>query len=99
MIRDSRPPTQSEAAALGLTVEEATVHCNVWPDNVLAINTFISMLTQWRAGAMGVLGLDYTALPVVLECSRVPRDEWPQVFDDVRVMEDEALRILRAKNG
>lgn len=75
------------------------MHCDVWPDNTTSVNVFIAMLTQWRAGAMGVLGFDYSALPVVLECSEVPRDQWPQVFDDIRVMEDEALRILRSKNG
>lgn len=71
----------------------------MWPDNASSVEAFISMLTQWRAGAVGVIGLDYGVLKDVLELNETPRPEWPQVFDDLRVMEDEALSLLRAKNG
>ena len=92
-------PTEEEAARFGLTVEEATQVVDLWPDNLHAVNTFTSMLTQWRAGAAGLIGLDYGVLRDVLRFTLVPRSEWPQVFDDLRVMEDEALKVLREKKN
>lgn len=71
----------------------------MWPDNAPSVGAFTSMLTQWRAGAMGVIGLDYGVLRDVLDLNEVPRADWPQVFEDIRVMEDEALALLRQKNG
>lgn len=99
LFRDSRPPTEAEAAALGLTVDEATPRCDVWPDNVQSLNVFIAMLTQWRAGAMGLIGLDYAALPVVLDLNAVPQDDRSMIFEDIRAMEDAALAVMRQKNG
>lgn len=71
----------------------------VWPENVPAVNAFIAMSTQWRTGMAGVTGLDYAALPPVLEMTAVARDEWPDVFDGVRTMEAEALRLMRIRRG
>ena len=69
----------------------------VWPDNILIVNTFIAMCSQWRHGFSGPTGLDYGALPVVLRLNGVPRPEWPEVFDGIRTMEDAALEKMRAK--
>jgi hypothetical protein len=67
----------------------------VWPDNVLAVNTFIAAATQWRTGMAGPTGLDYTAIEPTLRLTRVPRSEWPHVFEDLRTMEDAALAQMR----
>jgi hypothetical protein len=56
------------------------------------------MLTQWRVGANGRTGMDYNALPAVLRFSKVPEDDWPDVFDDVRVMEYETLSLIASRN-
>lgn len=58
------------------------------------MTAFIAMATQWRAGPGGATGLDYGAVPVVLRLQGVPRGQWPGVFDDVRVMEAEALAVM-----
>lgn len=67
----------------------------VWPENMPAVSAFSGLLTQWRIGMAGATGLDYSAIPFVLEMGGVARIDWPQVFDDIRVMEVEALNCMR----
>lgn len=69
----------------------------VWPENVTAIAVFRAMSTQWNVGMSGATGLRYEALPLVLRLHSVPRAEWQDVFDGVRVMETEALSIWRER--
>ncbi|HEY0860667.1 MAG TPA: DUF1799 domain-containing protein [Pseudoxanthomonas sp.] len=71
----------------------------VWPDNVLAFNTFVAMQTQYRVGIAGATGLDYAALPAVLSLIGVPADEHTDTFECLRTMELHALDLMRAKNG
>lgn len=44
----------------------------------------------------GATGLDYAVIPTVLRLIQMPRAEWPDVFEDLRVMEDSALTQMRA---
>lgn len=90
-------PTKAEAEELGLTLEEATPVVEIWPDNLDSINTFVSMLTQWRVGPNGAVGLDYGVLPAVLRLNGIEEDRHQALFSDVRVLEDEALRTIRGK--
>jgi hypothetical protein len=55
---------------------------------------FDAMRTQWRVGMNGAAGLDYTSLPVVLRLQSIPRNDWPDTFDCVRVMEAEAMKVM-----
>ena len=80
-------------------MEEATPVTWIWPDNLAAVNVFISMSTQWRTGMAGATGLDYGALPAVLRLTSVPRGEWPAIFESVRILEDAALECMRRKHG
>ncbi|RZS80655.1 DUF1799 domain-containing protein [Pigmentiphaga kullae] len=65
---------------------------DIWPDNAIAYAVFCAMDTQWRVGGMGrASGLDYAALPFVMRQLGVPRAEWTDIFDAVRVMERAAL--------
>lgn len=52
------------------------------------------MATQWRTGFRGATGLDYNVLPWVLRMARVPRDQWPDMFESVRIMESAALAAM-----
>lgn len=63
----------------------------VWPDNLPAVNLFISMSTQWRVGMGGATGLDYAALPAVMAMLCIEESERPQVFEDLRIMESAAI--------
>nr|WP_240194926.1 DUF1799 domain-containing protein [Desulfobulbus rhabdoformis] len=71
----------------------------VWPDNALVVQVFVSMMTQWRVGPGGVVGLDYGVLPIIEERRGVPREERSFVFDGLRVMEASALEELRKSEG
>lgn len=44
----------------------------------------------------GATGLDYNAIPTVLRLNSVPRSEWPETFECLRVMEDAALEKMRS---
>lgn len=80
----------------GLTVEEASgPPVEVWPDNLSAVNAFVSMATQWRTGFAGATGLDYSALPAVFDFIGIQRPERAAVFADIRIMEDAALEVMR----
>ncbi len=72
---------------------------DVWPDTLTSINAFISMETQWRIGFAGATGMDYAALPAVLDLMEVPPAERPQLFEDLRAMEAHALTLMRKKDG
>ena len=43
----------------------------------------------------GPTGLDYSAVQSVFRIMGVLRSDWPQVFDDLRIMEDAALEVMR----
>lgn len=60
------------------------------------------VLTQWRVGMAGYTGLDYAALYPLLDREAEDDADWQQLFDDVRVLEAEALDVMaeqREKNG
>ena len=58
------------------------------------MGVFSRLTTQINVGPMGgVLGLRYEAIPVVLRLLAVPREEWPDLFERIRVMESEAMQI------
>lgn len=69
----------------------------VWPDNWDAVNLFVAMLTQWRMGFSGRTGLDYGVVPTVLRLLGIARSSWPDLFQDLRVMEQAALTQMRVK--
>ncbi|MCY1185552.1 hypothetical protein D9M68_1005080 [compost metagenome] len=69
----------------------------VWPDNWAAVDVFIAMGTQWRAGANGPTGLDYPSLESVFRLQGVRRLEREDIFAAVRIMEGEALKVMREK--
>jgi hypothetical protein len=52
------------------------------------------MGTQWRIGACGATGLDYTSIRPVAGFLGLTRSEVVGVFPDIRVMEAEALRVM-----
>jgi hypothetical protein len=53
--------------------------------------------TQWRTGPCGVTGLDYGVIPNVMRMRGLPRKQWPEVFDLIRVMEGVALPLINQR--
>lgn len=88
-------PTEQEAASLGLTVEEGTPVIDIWPENFQSVSTFRAVLTQWRVGMSGAVGLDYAVLRDVMRWLGVEPECRAGVFRDVRVMEAAALEAMR----
>lgn len=60
---------------------------------------FASVGTQWRVGAGGATGLDYTAVLAVIRSLRLPRARADELFADVRIMERAALEKMREGDG
>lgn len=81
---------------MGLRLEDVEDEYAIeyWPDTEPAIFTFIQLRTQWRMGFSGPVGLDYAAAETVMRIRRVPASKRADLLDDLRVMEDEALRTL-----
>ena len=66
--------------------------CDVWAENWPALTLFLAMETQWRlAPSGGYVGLDYAALPAVLELLGIAPDRRRALFGDLRTMENEVL--------
>ena len=63
----------------------------------MPLQVFMALQTQWRVGMNGATGLDYAALPAVLDLCAVRRKQRPDVFWALRVMEGEALRLWAAQ--
>lgn len=68
---------------------------DIWPVNLPATNAFVAMSTQWRTSFGGLTGLDYNVIPSVFRLIGIPRKEWPDAFECVRVMEAEAMRVMQ----
>lgn len=67
----------------------------IWPDQVPVVNLFSSVLTQWRMGPSGPVGLDYAGVEAVMRMRMVPAKERGQMLDDLRIMERAALAAIR----
>ena len=67
----------------------------IWPDQVEVVNLFSSVLTQWRMGPTGPVGLDYAGVEAVMRMRMVPAKERGAMLDDLRIMERAALAAIR----
>jgi hypothetical protein len=92
------PPSEknlAEMAAAGLTPEDFDCgDVEVWPENWPAYELFRYMQTQWRAGAMGLIGLDYNTLHWKMDRMGLEPGEFDQLELDVRAMEFAALTAM-----
>lgn len=80
---------------MGLTaddIEEEEVE--IWPDAWAAFRLFEALGTQWRLGNGGPSGLDYTAIPDTAKMIGLKRSDLSAAFQDLRVMENEALAVM-----
>lgn len=71
----------------------------LWPDNLASFAIFRSLQTQWVEGADGrAIGLNYTAVLDHLERGlRVPYRKRPEIYADIRTMEQGALQGFRER--
>lgn len=78
----------------GLAPEDLDEDVEVWPDNWSAFRLFNAMATQWRTGACGATGLDYTSIRDVAEFIGIKKKQIKEIFPDLQVMEAEALAAM-----
>ncbi|MCW2099734.1 UNVERIFIED_ORG: uncharacterized protein DUF1799 [Pseudomonas psychrophila] len=78
----------------GLAPEDLDEDVEVWPDNWPAFRLFNAMATQWRTGACGATGLDYTSIRDVAEFIGIKKKQIKEIFPDLQVMEAEALAVM-----
>lgn len=64
---------------------------DVWPENWAPIQLFRRISTQWRTGAGGPVGLDYTVVYRELDQLRIASDDFDDFMWRIGVIEAEAL--------
>lgn len=94
-----RIPDQEELDKTGFCASDYEIDpVDLWPENEAAINLFSSISTQWRTGANGHTGLDYNVLFRLMDRMKLSDQSNAWLFDDIRVIEAEALNILHKKD-
>lgn len=76
-------------------IEVQSADFDVWPENMTTVDVLCAMGSQWNVGMSGRTGLRYEAIPFVLRMSGIPRAEWRDIYDGLRLAESEALRLWR----
>lgn len=69
----------------------------LWPENEQSIALFSSLSTQWRIGMSGPIGLDYNVLFKRMERMKLSDEAHELMFQDIRIIESEALSILNQR--
>ncbi len=93
--------SHAELASIGMTLDDLDDgrRADLWPENIPAADAFTALSTQWRMGTAGPIGLDYTSIPPVLRLLGHPRAQWSDTFDCLRILEDEALKVMGERRG
>jgi hypothetical protein len=76
-------------------VEAKTETFGILAENCEALVWFMKLLTQWRVGMNGPIGLDYG---VFIQCAKdegVKRKDRVWILEDLRLMESEFLQGMR----
>ena len=87
-------PSEEELEAIGLLREdvEDTSDVEVWPENWVPFKVFNKVSTQWRVGAGGATGLDYSVVYSTMDRMKIKKQL--AVLDAIRVMEASALSTM-----
>lgn len=91
-MADGYPPNIAEYMA-----DHPPPPTEVWDCNWPAYQLFTAVLTQWRVGMNGPIGLDYTALKTVMDIHGI--EDKKQMLEDINVMEVEAIKVIRGKSN
>jgi hypothetical protein len=69
----------------------------VFEDNYPAFDLLCYMSTQWNVGMAGATGLKYEVAHHKLDRARLDPDEYEIRMQDLRIMEQEALKVMRER--
>lgn len=96
--RPTEGQLQELAAQWGLiptdAPQERDERLALWPENAIPVMIFEAMLSQWRMGMGGPIGLDYSALPAVGRLLRIRPRALRDAFPGIRLLETEALSAI-----
>lgn len=93
-----RLPTADELRGTGFTPEDYIGDdAEVWPENWPSWTLFMDVHSQWNIGMAGPTSLMYGSLYPLLDRRSSSRDEWEDLFADIRVLEAEALAAMNKK--
>lgn len=87
---------------LGITadqLQQLPTEVELWPEHQIPFELFCAMLTQWRMGMAGPVGLDYAVLPWVADQLRISARKLREAFPTVQAMERAALVIMAERQG
>jgi len=73
----------------------------LWPENIIPTRLFLAMLTQWRMGPGGPVGLDYAVIAPtarLLGLDIAPGNDEAEMFAGLQELEQAALEIMAARN-
>lgn len=71
----------------------------LWPCNVATWHHWLHLQTQWRTGAAGATGLDYTGVLAYLDDCDLTADDRKDAFAGIRAAEIATLQAWRAKKN
>jgi len=88
-----------DAAAFGLELPaaEGDEDCLVWPEAWPAVDLFLKVQTQWRGGASGIIGLDYTAVRWLMDLYAM--DDQRTMLEDLQVIEARVIETVNSRKG
>lgn len=88
----------AEMAAAGMSEEDFGAGAvEVWPENWPAYQLFAFLGTQWRAGGMGIIGLDYSTMWQKMDRMNLEPSEYEELEADMQVMEYAAIAAMSVK--
>jgi hypothetical protein len=93
----SPPRDLAKLAAWGLTLDDFKDEDNVevWPENWPTVRFFDAIPPgAWNVGPGGPIGIRPEALREVRLSLGITRPKWQLMYDDVQVMESEALKTM-----
>ena len=91
-------PSDADLAVAGLTRDEVTTSAEIWPENVLAYNTFYGLRKQWNIAPMGgPIGLNFLVAYNRMDRMGLTTEEYNELDEDLQVMEDAALQAMRSE--
>ncbi|MFE0784060.1 MULTISPECIES: DUF1799 domain-containing protein [Pseudomonadota] len=91
------PPSAEALARAGLRSRPSLFNrpaIEVWPDLAPAFDLFARNHTQWRVGAGGPVGLDYTTLYADMDRRSLLPSEQDEIMGALRRIERAALEFL-----
>ena len=88
-------PTAAEASEFGLKPTDYTEPTvDLWSEHAAVFDLFCRLHTQWRVGAAGPIGLDYTVFFHELDRQELSRDEYDETMALLGLIERAALEEI-----